>query len=230
MGRGAGGCVVAKWVPDKREALSGMTISPHFRISGGRRSLPRLAPRKGPQETPACARDTVLEDEDHALLLRHPRRAASGGPSRNGATKHVTRNCGDHVPTIPPPPYRTDPRWTPRWPMAIGGDDRFAGIEVCALPPQAPAQAGGYSDVRAKIHEDSLIPASDVGGHDGRSSRLAEGGHVWMWILRSAKDEKKYHYSNRGWAIQRFGKADHAHACRPQAPNNSQEVSQGTLI
>ena len=28
------GCLLAGWVPDKREALSGMTNSPHFRISG----------------------------------------------------------------------------------------------------------------------------------------------------------------------------------------------------
>ena len=97
------------------------------------------------QETPAFAGDTALVDRDHAFLLRHPRRAASGGPSRNDATEHVTRNRGEHAPTLPHHTRRTDPRWAPRWPVAIGGDDHFAGIEVCALPRRPLRRQGPIS-------------------------------------------------------------------------------------
>ena len=45
----------------------------------------------------------------------------------------------------PHPPRRTDPGWTPRWPVAIGGDDRFAGIEVCALPRRPLRRQGPIS-------------------------------------------------------------------------------------
>ena len=51
------------------------------------------------------------------------------GPIPERCGKCVMSGVWDESATIPPPPNRTDPRWAPGWPAAIGGDDLFVRRE-----------------------------------------------------------------------------------------------------
>jgi len=88
----------------------------------GGRSLLRLAPRsyrRRPRHPPGIC---CMGIRFALSSWRHPRRAASEGPSRNRAAERVLRGSGDFVSSMPRFSCRAIQRWVPRWPSAIGND------------------------------------------------------------------------------------------------------------
>jgi hypothetical protein len=138
--------------------------------SAGRRSLPRPAPRKGPQETPSSAGDTVLEEGDHSLL------GVTSDAQRLGAHHGTTRQAR-HAQFVGPSPHtplslrisggrRSLLRLAAR---SNGGRPRHPPgtrcwrIEGHPLPPQAPANAGAhlwpYPQALQAMAGDGYLPA-----------------------------------------------------------------------